>query len=187
MLEGLLRKFEPSDDELAMVIAHELAHHLHAHGARALEFTVESALLQLLVLSLVDPTGLLELGLSAAMQAGAFASKRQFDRECESEADETGLQIVTRACFDPVAAAGMMGKFAEVDPERSNDWLSTHPLPATRLKRLLSQGGRLEADPQSREHCEREQRDLRKAFQALTRGHRRAPPPVAPAEAGDVG
>lgn len=178
VLEGLLTQLQPTDDELAMVIAHELAHQLHDHGSRTLQHGVEGALLQLLVLSLLDPTGLLELAVSATMQLGSYVSRRQFDRECEAEADATGLDIVTRACFDPVAAARMMSKFVELDPDRSSAWLRSHPLAATRLKRLLSQSGRIEADARAREHCAHEQLDLRAALRALY--ERSAPPTVAP-------
>lgn len=171
VLEGLLVKLRPTDDELAMVIAHELSHHIHQHGTLSMEYGAELAALQLLVLACIDPSGLVEVAVSAGLFYYDFLSTRTFSRSCEHEADETGLDIVARACFDTRAAAHMMGKFAEI-PELGgsahNSWASTHPLVSSRLELLLAQSSRLERTHAStyRELCERELHTLREAFRA---------------------
>jgi predicted Zn-dependent protease len=186
VLEGFFRELEPNDDELAMVIAHELSHIVHAHGEKKNDLGAGMAMLQLLVLSCVDPTGLVELALLATLQGLSFAWGRSYSRLHEAEADETGMHIVTRACFDPRRAAAMMAKFEEMDPGQVDSWTRSHPAPSTRHAALLAEGARLESDAEAQEHCQREQSDLRRALAALYWPQKKAPPTVAsPPELSD--
>ena len=56
--EGLLHKVNPTDDELAFILGHELSHVIHGHGQKRIEQGASLAALQLMIFALIDPTGL---------------------------------------------------------------------------------------------------------------------------------
>eukprot|EP00966_Prymnesium_polylepis_P249743 5773887-Prymnesium_polylepis.1 len=61
---------------------------------------------------MIDPTGIFALGFTMLTSTFLTAEERAFSREHEAEADETGISIVGRACFDPAAGASAMGNAA---------------------------------------------------------------------------
>mmetsp|Transcript_14312 Transcript_14312/g.38609 ORF Transcript_14312/g.38609 Transcript_14312/m.38609 type:complete len:531 (+) Transcript_14312:72-1664(+) len=189
VMEGLLTRLDPSEEELAMVLSHELAHVVHGHGSQHLDYTFETAALQLVVLSVIDPTGVLELALSALLGLGALAWTKSFTRQCEREADETGMAILARACYDTAKGAAMMGKFAELEVGWTDSWMRSHPLPQDRLEALLDQSEAIRGEDGALDHCKREQLDLRRAFAALVRprpGPRPASRPIPEGEQGQL-
>jgi predicted Zn-dependent protease len=104
---ALVRGFCANDDELAMVMGHELAHTILDHAARDLDNMASAAVVQLVVLSLLDPTGLGTL-LFELLGAGALFSKYAYllpaKRCAESEADALGLTLVAKARYSPARA-----------------------------------------------------------------------------------
>lgn len=77
----------------------------------------------------------------AALGLGAqFGVLMPFSREHESEADSLGLRYMAKAGFDPRQAAELwkiMGKGNSVS--KYEEFLSTHPSPESRVKKLSSQ------------------------------------------------
>ena len=69
--EGLLRALSPSDDELAVVLAHEIAHVVLGHTGTESADRMQALLLgaQLVLLSAVDLTGLLSFLLEMALDS----------------------------------------------------------------------------------------------------------------------
>jgi len=137
--EGLLTLIKPTDDELAFIMGHEMSHVIHGHGLRRIEFQAYSASLQLVILSMIDPTGIFALGFTMLTSTFLTAEERAFSREHEAEADETGISIVGRACFDPAAGASAMGKLQHAfgnEGKRHASWLDTHPAEADRIRAL---------------------------------------------------
>lgn len=131
---GLLLRAE-SDDELAGVLGHEIAH-IHAHHLarqqEAMRVFGYATLLGML-LSAVRPE--LAVG-SAALQA---ASKLQYQREFEQEADYQGARIMREAGYDPRGLVSFFRKL--MDEQRANaaaatPYLLSHPLTETRLTNL---------------------------------------------------
>ena len=55
---GLLEQVSPTDEELAMVVGHEIAHLIHGHVGRRVMSTMFLNSLQLVLLALLDPTGI---------------------------------------------------------------------------------------------------------------------------------
>lgn len=135
---GLLDRF-PDQDRLAAVLGHEIAHVVFRHGAERVsqQFAAATAL-ELAALAREggrDPRSrelLALLGLGA--QVGVLLP---FSRLHEQEADRYGQELMSRAGFDPRAAAELWRELArEQRGPRPPAWLSTHPAPREREAEL---------------------------------------------------
>ncbi|HXG52810.1 MAG TPA: M48 family metalloprotease [candidate division Zixibacteria bacterium] len=124
---GMMR-FLRSDDELAVVLGHEMAHAYRGHMAYLRGK-------QALGLALSIPAAI--FGGQAAGQLAALlveAATKKFDRDQEREADLFGLIWVHRAGFDPEVAKGLFRRMAIEMPESvERGFLSSHPTSAERL------------------------------------------------------
>ena len=119
-----------SEEELALVIAHELAHcfegHISKKKSNAMWGAIGGALLDGLSTALGAPSyGRYE---RRAGQAGATAFSQSF----ELEADYVGLYIMARAGYYTGRAAGFWRKMGQRNPLDSNDITGTHPPTAER-------------------------------------------------------
>jgi predicted Zn-dependent protease len=129
---GLLEKLKLTDDEVAIVMGHEMAHALREHGR---ERMAKGTLLQLgaalgsAVFGLGD-TGRMVVGQSAQL------ALLKFSRDDESEADLVGLDIVARAGFDPRAGVTLWRKMALMNKGAPPEWLSTHPAGKNRIAQM---------------------------------------------------
>jgi predicted Zn-dependent protease len=132
---GLLAKLE-SEDAVAMVLAHEIAHLKHRHPAASLGRGVAIGL----VLSLVSAELGRSLGGGVLTQAGAVTLLR-FNRSQEREADEEALRAIAQEyghvggalelfrVFSQLASSSRAGELAEwTVPE----FMRTHPLASAR-------------------------------------------------------
>jgi Zn-dependent protease with chaperone function len=115
---GLLRTVE-TPEELAGVLAHEIAHAELRHGMRAM---VKSVGLRALV---GVATG--ELGGGVLADAATRLTELKFSREAEREADADGLQRLLRAGVDPRGMVRFFARLAEQDKATPPAFLSTHP------------------------------------------------------------
>lgn len=132
---GLVERMD-NEAQLAGVLGHEIAHvtarHANNRLVRQAGLSIAAAIggavigddedLQLLVNGLV--TG-----------AGVYALT--FDRGQESESDQLGMRYMAQASYDPSAQLEVMRilKDASQGP-RQPEWLSTHPLPETRIEQI---------------------------------------------------
>jgi predicted Zn-dependent protease len=127
---GILQKLQLSDDEVAMIMGHEMAHALREHARErigkgyATRGAVElgSALL-----------GLGDLGRLAAGM-GEQLLTLVFSRDDESEADLIGMELAARAGYDPAAGVTLWQKMAAASQGGPPEFLSTHPKGETRIK-----------------------------------------------------
>lgn len=97
---GFMSHCHPSDDELAVVLGHEISHLIcgHTEDQTTLDYIISG--LQLVILTFVDPTGLSSFAFDYLVgKIGALLLAAR-SRDCESEADHMGVQIAARACFD---------------------------------------------------------------------------------------
>ncbi len=129
---GLLRLAE-SDDELAIVMGHEVAHAIARHGAERLSRAIaaESIATAASEFGEVDPE-VIELAAIAYGLVGETA----FSRNEESEADTIGLLLAAEAGYDPRAALTFWKKMSADADSAPPEFLSTHPSDETRVKRL---------------------------------------------------
>ena len=133
---GLLKSLD-SEDELAFVLAHELSHVARRHHYQVVQRQ-----------RLADQAA---KGLQAVTQDGDTAKLAQasgqiyargLDKTAEFESDRLGVEIMTRAGYDPAAAINVLEKLQRLsgnDP-RTELLFSTHPSPAERLDMLLQAG-----------------------------------------------
>ncbi len=130
---GLVNKIKPTDDELAQVLGHEIAHALAKHSAEKMSIAMASSIGVVAVGIAADRKG---LALTGAALAAALAVQRPNSRAAESEADQIGIELAAKAGYDPRAAITLWQKMAQVGGKGPPEFLSTHPSPANREKKL---------------------------------------------------
>lgn len=127
---GLVETMD-SPDLLAAVVAHEMQHVALRHSTRSIfrSFALEAVI----ALMLGDVSG----GLA---EAAGHLGQLKYMREDEEEADREGLLLLARAGFDPGAMTSMLRRLEAAGTSGSEalTWLSSHPAPAQRIRRLES-------------------------------------------------
>lgn len=137
---GLIEKLQITDDELAAVMGHEIAHALREHAReRASEQMVAGGLISV---------GTALLGLGEIGQRGAeFAYMGLLglpnSRRHETEADRVGIELAARAGFDPRAAVTLWQKMGRAGGAEPIKFLSTHPSQSDRLSDLTAYSQRV--------------------------------------------
>jgi predicted Zn-dependent protease len=131
---GLVEKIKTTDDELAQVLGHEIAHALAKHSAEKMSVAMASTIGVVAVGVAADRNR--GLALTGAALAAALAVQRPNSRAAESEADRIGIELAAKAGYDPRAAVTLWQKMAEVGGKGPPQFLSTHPAPENREKKL---------------------------------------------------
>lgn len=126
---GILDSLHLNDDEVAMVMGHEVAHALREH---ARERMGKGAATDLGVGLLTQALGLGQLG-QTLTQYGAQLLSLKFSREDESEADLVGMELAARAAFNPRAGVSLWQKMSAMSKGAPPQWLSTHPSGQSRI------------------------------------------------------
>ena len=138
---GLLRMLD-SEDELAAVLAHEVAHSVLRHVSKMFDQAVRVSLatLAMLVAGVVlakDAKARGAIGTGAAAMAQSIMLR--YSRENEIEADQLGTSIAQKAGYRPEAMTSFLKKIYRwsryVSPEVPS-YLSTHPAVADRISYL---------------------------------------------------
>ena len=131
---GILQKLQLTDDEVAMVMGHEIAHALREHARERMgksAVTHGAARIGGALAALyfgIDP----RLTDSLA-SGGANLLTLEFSRQDESEADLVGMELAARAGFDPRAGVSLWRKMGAANRSGTPQWLSTHPAGTTRI------------------------------------------------------
>lgn len=130
---GLIEKLKLSDDEIAAVMGHEIAHALREHGREAVSkaYGVE----------LAKKSASALLGLDDTVMAGAdtlvnYLMTLPNSRTNENEADLVGLELAARAGYDPKAAISLWQKMSQASEGEPMEFMSTHPASSTRISNL---------------------------------------------------
>lgn len=133
LFTGLLRYIH-SEDELAAVLGHEVAHNLARHAGEKISGGILLQLLGMLAWW-VDPSGALYYWL---VPAAALFRELPNSRTQEMEADQIGLQITAGACYEPQAAKRLFVAMSQDDKGSTTgpEFLSTHPSHATRIEQI---------------------------------------------------
>ncbi|MBK6863868.1 MAG: M48 family metallopeptidase [Ideonella sp.] len=127
---GLLDRLQLSDDEVAMVMGHEIAHALREHARERVgkdaatrgAIEIGAALL-----------GLGGGGRYLADMGGQLVTLK-FGRDDESESDLIGMELAARAGYDPRSGVTLWNKMAAANKGAPPEWLSTHPSGDSRIK-----------------------------------------------------
>jgi predicted Zn-dependent protease len=148
---GLFEKLGLTDAEFAQIMGHEISHALANHTAERMSRAMATTLGVIAVGAASDNTGVAMMGAAAAAKV---ALELPNSRTAEAEADRIGIELATRAGYDPDAAVTLWQKMAKVGGNGPPEFMSTHPAPGNReaaLARLtpemrqLNPGGKLAA------------------------------------------
>ena len=129
---GILDQLKLTDDEIAMVMGHEMAHALREHARSRIAKSQATGIGLSLGAQLL---GLGDLGNMAA-NLGTQLLTLKFSRTDESEADLVGLELAARAGYDPQAAVSLWRKMGEATGNSGVGFLSTHPSGPERIREL---------------------------------------------------
>ena len=132
-----------SEDELAGVLAHEVAHVTQRHIARAIHANSRQSILTTammlgaLVLAAAGGGGDAVQGAVAIAQGTAVQQQINFTRTNEYEADRIGIAALADAGYDPYGMASffeVMSRQTTTSPEmRAPEFLRTHPVTTARI------------------------------------------------------
>jgi predicted Zn-dependent protease len=134
---GLIERLNITDDELAAVMGHEIAHALREHARERIAnqmtssavSTVGSLALEIFTGVRVDP--------SLAGSAVGAVLVLPNSRQNEQEADVIGVELMARAGYDPRASLSLWQKMGQISGGGGTpEFLSTHPSGETRLRDL---------------------------------------------------
>jgi len=134
---GLIERLNATDDELAAVMGHEIAHALREHArerignqmATSAASTVGALALEIFTGVRVNP----DLASSVLGAVTVLPNSRQN----ESEADVIGVELMARAGYDPRASLSLWRKMGQIAGSGGGpEFLSTHPSGETRLREL---------------------------------------------------
>jgi len=136
---GLIGALRLSDDELAAVMGHEMAHALREHAReRASQAAVQGVGLGVLG-AVTGRSGVADLsGLVLDLTLNLPNS-----REHETEADRIGVELAARAGYDPRAAVSVWEKMSRRSGGQPPEFLSTHPSHAHRIDDLREYAARV--------------------------------------------
>jgi predicted Zn-dependent protease len=126
---GILDQLKLTDDEVAMVMGHEVAHALREHARERMGKNAATGIGANL---LSQAFGLGNLG-SQAMGMGAQLLTLKFGREDESEADLVGMELAARAGYNPSAGVSLWTKMGQASKGAPPQFLSTHPSGPSRI------------------------------------------------------
>jgi len=133
---GLIKQLSLNDNEIAVVMGHEIAHALREHSREQVS--------QAMAAQATIGVGAALLGLgggSADLANTVYESliATKFSRVDESEADRIGLELTARAGYDPRAGVSLWQKMIKAEQgSRPPEFLSTHPAEANRIQEIES-------------------------------------------------
>ncbi|MNZ44731.1 TPR repeat-containing protein YfgC precursor [compost metagenome] len=130
---GLIEKLNLTDDELAAVLGHEIAHALREHSREAMSKAYGAELAKQGAVALL---GLGQAGGQLADAAVQYGMTLPNSRGNENEADLIGLELAARAGYDPNAALTLWSKMASAGNGAPPEFMSTHPSSSARMANL---------------------------------------------------
>jgi predicted Zn-dependent protease len=137
---GLIDRLKPTDDELAAVMGHEIAHALREHGRERVSQAMAAGI------------GLSILGAATGMSQGSMdlssiivdvTVMKPNSRQFETEADRMGVELAARAGYDPRAAISLWQKMRQLGESQPPQFLSTHPSYDSRIADLQAYAARV--------------------------------------------
>ncbi len=127
---GLLAQLQLSDDEVAAIMGHEMAHALREHARERMGKTAATRIGASVLSAFLGLGGTGD----ALLNMGGQLLTLKFSREDESEADIVGMELAARAGYDPKAGVTLWQKMLATGKGAPPQFLSTHPSGATRIQ-----------------------------------------------------
>lgn len=133
VLTGMITRLKVTDDELAAIIGHEVAHALRDHGREKMSKKLLSGLGVLAASS----AGLGDIAVSGTSILGEYGYNLPGSRSLETEADLLGLELMVRAGYKPEAAVSFWQKVMATENSGIKvDFMSTHPANQKRINAI---------------------------------------------------
>jgi len=128
---GIIEKLQLTDDEIAVLLGHEIAHALREHARERLSKAYPMGIASQIgsLFGYGNEMQVLNLGVDLLMNLPN-------SRRNENEADLIGLELTARAGYDPNAGVTLWEKMAAVGGGAPLEFLSTHPSSGTRVNNL---------------------------------------------------
>ncbi len=139
---ALINKLALTDDEIAAVMGHEIAHALREHAReRASEQATSQLAIGIAVALLGGGQGAMDMaGMAYGVTVGLPHSRLH-----ETEADRIGVELAARAGYEPHAAISLWKKMAQASGGgKTPELLSTHPSAETRTEDLVTYANRVQ-------------------------------------------
>lgn len=148
-----------TEDEVASVLAHEIAHVTQRHILRSYEkgermsVPLTAAIIAAALLGIADPSA----GSAAimAVQGGALQMQIDYTRAHEAEADNLGMQTLVNAGFDPYAMPRFFEKLQVASRFYAGghvpEFLRTHPITGSRIAETRARAENYPQRPQKRD------------------------------------
>lgn len=129
---GLIEKLKLTDDEIAAVMGHEIAHALREHGRESMSkaYGVQMAT------QIGSAFGVGDGSLQLANMGVEYLMTLPNSRSNENEADLIGLELSARAGYNPNAAVSLWQKMGAAGGSAPPEFLSTHPSSGSRTQAL---------------------------------------------------
>ncbi len=132
VFSGLITQLKLTDDELAIVIGHEIAHALREHSREQVS--------QAIAAQAAIGVGAALLGIQGAGDVASMGYQAlvatKFSRSHESEADRIGLELTARAGYDPRAGITLWRKMLAAEKGAPPEFLSSHPAGQSRIQEI---------------------------------------------------
>ena len=131
-------QYAPTDDDVAVILGHEVAHVICRHGSERVSQAMGVAIAAAVADEATkNSSAKTRSSWMAAVGIGAqYGILLPFSRSHESEADHLGLLFMARAGYNPSAAPLFWERFSKIGGTRPPEFLSTHPADSTRVKQL---------------------------------------------------
>ena len=130
---GIIERLKLSDDEIAIIMGHEVAHALREHSREQ----ASQALAAKTALSIgASLFGLGGITTDLANMAYEQLVATSFSRSDESEADRIGIELAARAGYDPRTGVALWQKMKAMGGRTRSEFTSTHPPEETRIKQI---------------------------------------------------
>ncbi|MBL8452587.1 MAG: M48 family metallopeptidase [Zoogloea sp.] len=137
---GIIEKLQLSDDEIAAIMGHEIAHALREH---ARERASQAMVTNIGVSVLGAALGVGQVGTDLIGSVAKVTFELPNSREHEIEADRIGVELAARGGYDPRAAISLWQKMGKASSGQPPQWLSTHPSSESRQQDLAQYAARV--------------------------------------------
>lgn len=141
---GLINTLKPNDDELAMVIGHEISHALREHSREQMS----TEMLRTNALSLASLFGVSDTAIAIGDKVSTVGFSLPFSRSHETEADVLGVELMMAAGYDPEKGVTLWNKMLALKGKTSliDNLLSTHPADEDRIANINEVTAKLKAE-----------------------------------------
>eukprot|EP00578_Thalassiosira_sp_NH16_P011946 CAMPEP_0181108712 /NCGR_PEP_ID=MMETSP1071-20121207/17780_1 /TAXON_ID=35127 /ORGANISM="Thalassiosira sp., Strain NH16" /LENGTH=323 /DNA_ID=CAMNT_0023192341 /DNA_START=409 /DNA_END=1380 /DNA_ORIENTATION=- len=165
MTTALFEAFVESQDELALVLGHEISHLILGHSSARNSLETSFRTIEILLLSLDPSEGLLSLAFMSFLASCRSAIGAVQSRENERSADELGIKLTAMACYDTQAASHVFYKMHKHNVESGMEsskkvgWsglsslFDSHPPSEERFRALLEESREENREKYSETSC----------------------------------